>query len=214
MSEILIAGLISIPLSIIANLLTPYVRSIFNIKQYQDVEEVKIVDNSVYQVPSPDQLDQWRQNNREQLYSTLWHIFLYAFSFYIVVIAFYLPLVFKFGFTHETFSLSTTRLGLNINVAKSYILWIAIIAGGFVYIPCWILSQKFAYVTAKIWTRFHVLDYRQYGVFIVYWMLFLGLIIAGHLVFFLYPNFNYIQSLLLPFSIFVISFLLFISKNK
>ena len=196
MLEALLGVVSAIVLGVAGNLLTPYVREFLHLPAEREEPPTSTTPSKPPQYPEDIEVD--RARNRELLHALAWQVYLYGVSFFFIYMAIYLPLSFS-ATLHGTLDLSQTRISINHIIPQEKFATLAALLAVALFAPIWLLAQKIAQGVAFVWSRFsHVGSYR-FGAFATLSVALLSLILAGHVIYFLYPGKSYADAVLFPF---------------
>jgi len=152
---------------------------------------------------APEDVEAARARNRAQLHALVWQAYLYGISFFFIYMAIYLPLSFSAPI-NGTLDLSQTRFGVQRFISQEYFSTLAALLAFAAFAPLWLLAQKIAQGVATIWRRFYYVDPIRFGAFATLSVALLSLIIAGHVIYLLFPSKSYSDAVLLPFILFLV----------
>ncbi|MDH2917750.1 MAG: hypothetical protein PXX73_00955 [Sideroxydans sp.] len=201
MLEALLGVVSAIVLGVAGNLLTPYVREFLRLPPER--EEPPPSTTSPRPPQEPEDIETARARNRELLHALVWQVYLYGVSFFFIYMAIYLPLSFS-ATLHGVLDLSQTRISLDRVIPKEKFATLAALFAVALFAPIWLLAQKIAQGVASVWSRFaHVGPYR-FGAFATLSVALLSLILAGHVIYLLYPSKGYADAVLFPFIAFLL----------
>lgn len=193
---------LSVVLSIVANLLTPMTKRVIRWPPELDepTPQPRIEDDTLG-CEDENYKERIRARNRAQLAALSQVVCVHFITFFFLLAAFGLPLLLK-SLAGKGIDFSTTRLGA---LGEGWYLPdgdIFVVTLGLTlmfYLPVWLLSQPVAYRVASLWDRLVKVTAARYTSLIALSFFCICFIIAGHWVYFLFPTSGYLQSLMLPF---------------
>ncbi|WP_286271633.1 hypothetical protein [Thalassotalea hakodatensis] len=202
MLEAIIGGVVAIALGVAANIITPHVENKLKIRLPDHPSKTENFEPN--KNASDDELEVWRANNRRNAQLLFWKFYVFGASFFAMYLAVFLPLSWSAGISENSINLAGSRLGFDYTVTRDNFSTVATIFAMILYIPCWYVAQKIADLITSIAHRYGAVNEIKYGVFIALGMLFMALLVAGHMIFILNPSKSYIESVVLPFIVLLI----------
>ncbi|MFL9870027.1 hypothetical protein [Paraburkholderia megapolitana] len=192
---------LSVLLSIVANLLTPMAKRAIRWPPELDEPTPQMPADENTTVGDDDHKERIRAYNRARLAALSRVLWVHIFTLFFLFAAFGLPLLFK-SLPGRGVDLSTTRLGswgTDLCVPDGGILVVTLCLTLIFYLPVWLLSQPVAYHIASLWDRLVKVTPARYTSLIALSFASLCFLIAGHSIYFLFPPTGYLQSIALPF---------------
>lgn len=196
MLEALLGVISAIVLGVAGNLLTPYVREFLRLPPEREEPPHPFVSPGAQQ--EPEDIEAVRARNRELLRALLWQVYLYGVSFFFVYMAIYLPLSFAASL-YGVLDLSQTRISIDRVIPQEKFATLAALLAVALYAPIWLLAQKVAQGIAAIWRRLSYVGPYRFGAFATLAVALLSLVLAGHVIYLLYPSKGYFDAVLFPF---------------
>ncbi len=200
MLEAILGAISAIVLGVAGNLLTPYVREFLRL---QPEKEAPPSPTQPTTPQEPEDIETARARNRAQLHALVWQAYLYGISFFFIYMAIYLPLSFSAPMNGQL-DLSHTRIGIDRFIAQEKFATLAALLAVALFAPLWLLAQKIAQGVAAIWRRFYYVGPYRFGAFATLAVALLSLVLAGHVIYLLYPGKSYTDAVLLPFILFLV----------
>ncbi len=201
MIEVLLGVISAIVLGVAGNLLTPYVREFLRLPPEREEPPPPSVSRGVQQ--EPEDIEATRARNRELLRALVWQVYLYGVSFLFIYMAIYLPLSFS-ATLHGVLDLSQTRINIDRVIPQEKFATIAALLAIALFVPIWLLAQKISQGVAGIWRRFSYVGPYRFGAFATLSVALLSLVLAGHIIYLLYPSKGYADAVLFPFIAFLL----------
>lgn len=192
---------LSVLLSIVANLLTPMAKRAIRWPPELDEPAPQASAAESAMVYDVDYKEHTRAQNRARLAVLSRVLWVHFFTLFFLLAAFGLPLLFK-SFGGKGVDLSATRLGSwggDLYVPDGRILTVTLCLTLMLYLPVWLLSQPIAYLVASLWDQFVKITAARYASLVALSFAGLCFFIAGHWIYFLFPSAGYLESLTLPF---------------
>lgn len=193
--------LLSVLLSIVANLLTPMAkRAIHWPPELDEPVQQKLVEEELA-IPDDEYKERIREQNRARLAALGRVIAVHMITFFFLLAAIGLPLLFK-SLPGKGIDWSATRLGAwggDLYVPDGRTFTTTLCLSLVFYLPVWVLSQPIAYYVASLWDQLSKVTPARYTSLIALSFAGLCFLIAGHWIYFLFPSIGYYQSLTLPF---------------
>lgn len=192
---------ISVLLSIVANLLTPMAKRAIRWPPELDEPTPQMPVDESGMVSDDDHKERIRAYNRARLAALSRVLWVHFFTLFFLFAAFWLPLLFK-SLPGKGVDLSNTRLGSwggDLYVPDGRIFVVALCLTLTFYLPVWLLSQPVAYHVASLWDQLVKVTAARYASLIALSFAGLCFLIAGHWIYFLFPPTGYLESLALPF---------------
>ncbi len=212
-------AILSIIYSIIANLLTPYAQHFFP-KWKLKIEEKNTSPELQEPKYHPDlteaEKQRARKNNREKLARLAQQVFLFGFPAFILYAALRLTFEFK-AFGKVGFSFGDTRLDWlfgDLQVGDKTITAIILILWLITYPYCFKAAQKLAFHIGGVLDQIWKVSPNQFITLTVLSFFPIALIVAGQLVFLLYPKFSYLQAIAAPFVVALIGGAFVLSQSQ
>lgn len=204
MIEAIIGGVVAIILSMIANVLTPFFQYFFKFKlvTVPDAPEHEIQDLESSNV------EEWRAQNRAKLEAVVGKVYFYAFSYFAMYMAFFIPISLNGGLVNPTVNLIDSKLAIDYIINKDNLSTICAIFGVLAYAPFWKVSQFIASFISSIVVRFTFVNEVKYLAFTVLAMVFWSFFISGNVSWVLNTNAGWFDSIKLSL---ILWFLLFFS---
>lgn len=200
MLEAILGVISAVVLGVAGNLLTPYVRDFLHLPPENETPPSP-------KPPSPPQeseeIEVIRARNRAQFKALVWQAYLYGSSFFFIYMAIYLPLSFSTTL-NGVLDLSHTRIGIERYISQEKFSTLAALLAIVLFAPMWLLAQKIAQGVAAIWRRFYYVGPYRFAAFATLAVALLSLVLAGHVIYLLYPSKSYIDAVLLPFILFLV----------
>lgn len=203
MLEAILGVISAIVLGVAGNLLTPYVREFLSLPPEKEVPPTPTPSDSPEEPEEPEDVEAARIRNRVQLHALFWQAYLYGISFFFIYMAIYLPLSFSAPI-NGTLDLSQTRIGIQRFIAQEHFATLAALLAFGLFAPLWLLAQKIAQGVAVIWRRFYYVGPIRFGAFATLSVALLSLVLAGHVIYLLFPSKSYTDAVLLPFILFLV----------
>ncbi|QBB68902.1 hypothetical protein ELE36_00095 (plasmid) [Pseudolysobacter antarcticus] len=195
----ILGALSAIVLGIAGNLLTPYVREFLRLPPEKEAPPLPTPSTTPQE---PEDIEAIRARNRAQLHALVWQAYLYGVSFFFIYMAIYLPLSFAAPINGQL-DLSHTRIRLDWIFAQENFATLAALFAVSLFAPLWLLAQTIAQGVAVIGRKFYYIGPYRFGAFATLSVALLSLVLAGHVIYLIYPNKSYTDSVLLPFIVFV-----------
>lgn len=188
----------SLVTGILGNLLTPYTRKLFRWRVVFQ-EDLPPDDDAGERTGGAEEAGGVAAK-RQTVFSVL---LIYAVTFFSLLFAFRVVLNLKHLRGGELV-LSDTRLTPFFGgIIKEEGLWVvALLMTLACYVPCVFISQAAGHVVAASWYRGRV-SRGKYSVIVFWAYIVVMLLLAGHWVYALYPHLTYLESLALPFAVFI-----------
>lgn len=189
----------SLATGILGNLLTPYTRELLRWRVVFEDDLPLDIDHAGEGAGEAEAAGSVAAK-RQTIFSVL---IVYAVTFFSLLFAFRVVLNSKHLRGGELI-LSDTRLtpffGGTINEQGFWL--VALLLTMACYVPCVFISQAAGHVVAASWYRGRV-SRARYSVIVFWAYIVVMLLLAGHWVYALYPHLTYLQSLALPFAVFI-----------
>jgi len=200
MLEAILGVVSAIVLGVAGNLLTPYVREFLRLPPEKEAPPSPTQPTTPQE---PEDIEIVRARNRAQLHALVWQTYLYGISFFFIYMAIYLPLSFSAPINGQL-DLSHTRIRIDWFIAQEKFAILAALLAVALFAPFWLLAQKIAQGVAAIWRRFYYVGPYRFGAFATLSVALLSLVLAGHVIYLLYPSKSYTDAVLLPFILFLV----------
>ncbi len=200
MFEAILGGIVAIGLSVIANFITPFIQDFFGYQPPSTPEiEVEL------EIPQePENIEQWRAQNRKKLEKALGTLFFYGFSYFAMYMAFYIPVVFKGGLLDINVNLINSRVGIDYLITSNNLSTICAVFGVLAFFPFWKLSQIIANLVSAIMWHFSFVNELKYLAFTVLAMVFWAFFIAGNISYLLNPEVEWFASIKISLMLWVL----------
>lgn len=204
MLEAILGGIVAIILSMLANILTPIFQDFFKIKHstISDIHENSIPEPE----PEPSNVEEWRAKNRAKLDAVVGKVYFYAFSYFTMYMAFYLPIILNGGLLHPVVNLIDSRLAIDYIINENNLSTVSAIFGVLAYGPFWKLSQFIASFISSIIIRFMSVNEVKYLALTVLAMVFWAFFIAGNVSWVLNPKVEWFDSIKLSLILWLLLF--------
>lgn len=200
MLEAILGVISAIVLGVAGNLLTPYVREFLCLLPEKEAHPLRTQPTAPQEL---EDIEAIRARNRAQLHALVWQVCLYGISFFFIYMAIYLPLSFS-TLINGQLDLSHTRIGIDRVIAQEKFATVVALLAVALFAPLWLLAQKIARGVATIWRRFYYVGPYRFGAFATLFVALLSLVLAGHVIYLLYPSKSYTDAVLLPFTLFLV----------
>ncbi|WP_226646917.1 hypothetical protein [Microbulbifer variabilis] len=210
MIEAILGGVVAIILSMIANVLTPFFQGLFKIKP---IIVPEVLEREIPE-PPPSDIEEWRTQNRAKLESVIGKVYFYGFSYFVMYMAFYIPISLHGGLFNPTVNLIDSKLTINYIINQENLSTICAIFGILAYAPFWKLSQLIASFIGSIVIRFTFVNEVKYFAFTVLAMIFWAFFIAGNVSWVIHAGASWFDSIKLSLILwFLLFFLALTNKN-
>ncbi|WP_295054630.1 hypothetical protein [Sulfuricurvum sp.] len=210
MFDAIMGGIIAIILSIVANILTPYFQNIFKITpaSVPDVSEPTFPESDSVSV------EESRAINRAKLDIALNKIFFYGYSYFVMYMAFYVPISLHGGLLNPNVNLIDSKFAIDFIINKDNLSMISAIFGVFAYFPFWKLSQLMANFLSSIVTKFIFISELRYLALTAFMMIFWAFFIAGNVTWILNEQATWFNSIKSSLLLWVLLFFAIISNKR
>lgn len=194
--------IISVILSIVGNLLTPTAKKLLHwpVEPDQPVP-LPIPDVGEATLRTDEEKEAIREYNRQRLARVGRLLWIHGITFFILCIAFYLPLKLRMP-QNADLAFGDTRLaafGLDCVFNHQQVGLISVAFALLLYVPIWFLSQPIGHFVATLWDQVSKVSPARYVSLIALSFIALVFVVSGHWIFVLFPKNSYLFSIGLPF---------------
>ena len=192
MFEAILGAIVAIGLSVIANLITPFIQDFWGYKPPLSTSEL---DAELEKPQEPENIEQWRAQNRNKLEKAVGKVYFYGFSYFAIYMAFYVPVMLKGGLLNINVNLINSRVGIDYLITSNNLSTICAVFGVLAFFPFWKLSQIIANLVSTIVWHFSFVNELKYLAFTVLAMVFWAFFIAGNISYLLNPDVEWFVSI-------------------
>lgn len=203
MFEAIFGGVVAVILGMIANILTPHFQRFFGVKP----PTVPDVFDQPAPEPQPENLEEWRAQNRARLEALVGKVYFYGFSYLAMYMAFYIPMVMNGGLLNPRINLVDSKLAIDFIIDSNNLSMISAFFGVIAFAPFWKLSKVIASFIASIVVRFTFVNDVKLLAFTVLAMVFWAFFVAGNVSWIFKLEATWFESIKLSLTLWLLLFL-------
>ncbi|QJQ95376.1 MULTISPECIES: hypothetical protein [Halomonadaceae] len=202
MFEAILGGVVAVVLSMTANVLTPHFQRFFGVKPVT----VPDVSDQPAPEPEPENLEEWRAQNRARLEVLVGKVYFYGFSYLAMYMAFYISLAIDGGLLNPSINLAESKLAIDFIIDENNLSTICAVFGVIAFAPFWKLSKVIASLIASVVVRFTFVNDVKLLAFTVLAMVFWAFFVAGNVSWILNPTATWFGSIKLSLMLWLLLF--------